>query len=393
MGKKIRYIISFLTLVPLTLQAQEAKDFLKVDSLTYGYYLTGKWDSLIYLGNEAVGKNMDYKFLRQRLGFAFFSKSQYGSAQKQFLRALEYDSFDSFTLQYLYLSFLNDGNDDGASVIAGKMNRELRKSLNISLFKPIESIEAEYNYKYAGTRLRSNPQYFRIGFSSRLGPRVSLFQMYSNYSQTITIRNPISETYISDRQPEYYALMKISLSPYLKLKTAYHYLYTSWSVNSNSAHLGYLGLSADYNGFKLGTEYSLMNIDGKRISQAGLTAGFKSKGRSRFYLTGELSLLMNNYSLKSIIYDQRAGLRLSPKIWLEGNVTAGNLSDFNEFSAMYIHNTVDPTSFRSGSTIFLFPGSHISLWFNFSYERKDFYENINYHYNQFSYLGGIKWKI
>jgi hypothetical protein len=392
MGKKIRYIIAFLTLIPLTLQSQEM-DFLRVDTLTYGYYMKGNWDSLIYLGNEAIGQNIDYKFLRQRLGFAFFTKSKYGTAQRQFLKALEFDSYDSFTLQYLYLSFLYEGNDDGAAVIAGKMNKYTRKNLNIQLFKPVESIEAEYNFKYAGTSLRSNPQYFRIGLSSRFGSRLSLFQMYSNYYQTITVRNPVEDTYISDTQPEYYALVKFSFTPYLSLKTAYHYLYTSWSVNSSSAHLGYLGFSADYSRFKLGTEFSIMNIDGNNISQGGLIAGLKSQGRSRFYLTGKLSLLMNADSRKSIIYDQRAGLRLSPKIWLEGNATFGNLYNFNEFSAMYIYNTIDPTSFRSGSTLNLFPGSHISFWFNFSYERKDFYENINYHYNQFSYLGGIKWKI
>jgi hypothetical protein len=136
-----------------------------------------------------------------------------------------------------------------------------------------------------------------------------------------------------------------------------------------------------------------MNIEDNHITQAGLIAGIKSTGRSGLYMTGGLSVLMNADSFRSVIYDQKAGIRLSSKAWLEGNVTFGNLSDFSEFSAMYIYNTVDPTSFRCGSTLFLFPGRHISLWFNFSYERKDFYENINYHYNQFSYLGGIKWKI
>jgi hypothetical protein len=392
MGKKVRYLIAFLALLPLTAHAQEM-DFLKIDSLTYGYYLAGKWDSLIIVGNEAVGQNIDYKYLRQRLGYARFIKSQYGSAQKHFLKALEYDSHDYFTLRFLYLSFLYEGNDEGAAVIAGKMNKDTRKSLGISLFKPVESFEVEYNFKYAGTDLRSNPQYFHVGLSSRFGPRVLLFQMYSNYSQTITVRNPTSETYITDRQPEYYALLKFSLSPYLRLKAAYHYLYTSWSLNSSSANLGYLGISADYNGFKLGTEFSVMNIDGQRISQAGLIAGLKSQGRSRFYLTGAFSLLMSADSIKSIVFDQRAGLRLSSRVWLEGNITLGNLSDFSDFSAMYIYNAIDATSFKCGSTLFLFPGSHVSLWFNFTYERKDFYENINYHYNQFSYLGGIKWKI
>lgn len=393
MGAKIRYMIVFLFMVQIAIHAQKTNDFSAIDSLTYGYYLNGSWDSLIQLGNYAISQDIDYKFLRQRMGFAYFSGSHYGKAQKQFTKAISFDSFDTFTLEYLYLSFLYDGNEDGASVIAGKMNKATRKSLGVSLFKPVESIEAEYNFKYAGTDLRSHPRYFNIGFSSRLGSRVSLFQMFSNFTQTITVRYPGSDEYFTDTQPEYYALLKFSFSPYLKLKAGYHYLKTTWSLNTSSANLGYIGLSADYQGFKLGGEFSLMNIDGRRVTQTGLIAGFKGQGHTRFYMTGELSLLTNADSIKSIVYNQKAGLRLSQKIWMEGSVTFGNLADFSEFSARYIYNTIDPTSFRCGSTLYLFQGRHLSFWFNFSYERKDFYENINYYYNQFSYLGGIKWKI
>lgn len=393
MGAKIRYITVLLFLVQVSMQAQEIIEFSKTDSLTYNYYVRGNWDSLISLGTYATSHNIDYKFLRQRMGFAYFSKSQYSDSQRQFSKALEFDSFDSFSLEYLYLSMLYSGNEDGAALIAGRINKETRKSLSVSLFKPVESIEAEYNFKYAGTDLRSHPQYFHIGLTSRLGSRVSLFQMFSDYSQTITVRYPMSERYISDTQPEYYALLKLSFSPYLRLKTAYHYLNTTWSMATSSAHLGYIGISADYQRFNLGGDFSLMNIDGRRVTQTGLAAGIKTEGRSLLYLTGELSLMTNVDSVKGVIYNQKAGLRLSPKMWLEGNVTFGNLSDFSEYSAMYIYNTVDPTSFRCGSTLFLFPGRHLSLWFNFTWERKDFFENINYHYNQFSYLGGIKWKI
>jgi len=327
------------------------------------------------------------------MGFAYFSLSRFPEAQKQLSRALRFDSYDSFTLKYLYLSFLYSGNADGASVIAGKMSRETRKSLSVTLFNPVESIEAEYNFKYAGTDLRSHPQYFRFGLTTRLGSRASVFQMFSRYSQSITVRYPSGESYIYDAQPEYYALLNFSLSPFLKIKTAYHYLNTSYSLVESSAHLGYLSLSGDYNSFRLGAEYSFMNINDEIVTQTGLIAGLKGQGQYAAYLTGELSLMTMADSVKGLIYNQKIGLKASPKLWIEGNVTFGNLYDFSEFSAMYIYNTVDPTTFRCGSTLFYFPGRHLSFWFNFSYEKKNFYENINYYYNQFSYLGGIKWKI
>ena len=49
--------------------------------------------------------------------------------------------------------------------------------------------------------------------------------------------------------------------------------------------------------------------------------------------------------------------------------------------------------FRSGITTYIPIGRKITLWANFSYEKKEYYESNLYYYNQFSYLGGLKWKL
>jgi len=392
MGKKSKYIIIIIFTARLSLQAQSQLDFSYVDSATYSYYLNGAWDKLINLGDTAIKQNIDFKYLRQRLGHAYYLNEDYVKAGKHFRKAYVFDSYDPFTLQYLYYSCLSMGQEDAAALVAGRMDKELRKSLSANLFKPVESVSAEYNFKYAGTSLRTNPQYVNFGISSRLGSRLALYQMISKYRQTITVRLPYRDSYINDEQSEYYALLKVSLARNLLFKSAYHYLYTTYSISTTTSHLGYAGLSTLSSNFLMGIDASVRYDAGEYIKQFGILTGINSMGSHKIYLTGYLSLLNEN-STNRVIYTQKAGIKISKGFWLEGNAILGNLNNFNDFSAMYIYNSIDPTTFRAGSTLYFYSGKHISLWLNFAYEKKQFYEDLNYHYNQFSYLGGIKWKI
>ena len=156
-------------LLNTALSGQDNLDYRYVDSMTYKYYSSGEWSKLIKLGEEALQVNIDFKFLRQRLGYAYFNQSNYFESKLHFGKALTFDSFDQFSLEYMYYSYLNTGGEEYSGVYERRLSPELKKSLYLSSIKPIESIEFEYNYKYAGTDFRSNPQYYRIGISSKLG--------------------------------------------------------------------------------------------------------------------------------------------------------------------------------------------------------------------------------
>jgi len=392
MGSKPLYLLITFMIINLGLQAQPKLDFVYVDSVTYRYYIDGNWEKLIKLAASAIKENIDYKYLRQRMGYAFFVRGDFSEAARHFRKASEFDSYDAFTQEYLYYSYLNSGREDAAALVASRMDRALRDSLSISLIKPVEGINAEYNFKYAATSLRSNPSYYNVGISSRLGGRLWLYQMISNYYQRITIQLPLRDAYVDDRQFEYYAMANLTLSRNLSLRTAYHHLNTTYSLSSSSSDLGYLGLTSAFSNLLIGIEGSLFYIEKDYVSQYSILASVNGLGRHDFYLGGNLSLLTESNSSR-VIYSQKAGVKLSNRMWLEGNVILGNLNNFNDFSAMYVHNSLDPVTFRSGATAFFYPGRHISFWVSFAYERKQYYEDINYDYNQFCYLGGIKWKI
>jgi hypothetical protein len=394
MGSKFKclVIISFFFFFNFAAKAQIGLNFQNVDSLTYRYFKSGDWNNLIKLGSEAIDHEIDYKYLRQRLGVAFFSNGDYIKARQHFEKASSFDSFDTFTLAYLYYSYLNTTQVEYAGYFVGKMPQDLRKSLSVKSFQPVESIDFEYCFKFAGISLRSNPQYYHLGINSMLGSRLGLYQMISNYKQSIKVQGAGQNENVKDNQPEYYALLKFTVSPHLMLKTAYHYLYATFSTTKSNANLGFFGLSANFSRFNFEADMSVFQTGQYLVRQSGIQAGVAFSRNLNMYLNSKLSLTTQQ-NKNRFIYNQKAGFKLSKKVWLEGNGTLGYLTNYNDYNAMYVYNSIDPTAFRAGSTLFINAGQHITIWANYSFERKELNENSLYHYNQYSYLGGVKWKL
>ena len=349
MGSKFRYIIIFLLSCNIIAKSQETLEFRKLDSLTYLYYQNGEWDNLIRLGTQAINQNIDYKFLRQRLGYAYFIKSDYIESRKNFLKAYSFDSYDTFTLTYLYYSYLNSGKPEYAAYFAGKLNKDIRNKLPFSNYQLIESIDLEYNYKFSDAISRSDPRYYHLGINSRFGSGFQLYQMVSNYKQQFSIQYPGYSDILSIKQPEYYALLKYTFSPHWTAKTAYHYLNMDYSTIDRNANLGYLGMSANFGQLNLDAHASILKIEKYLVKQTGIEAGMEFSRNLNMYFTTKLALT-DQQSVTRYIYDQKAGFRIFKKAWIEGNVTFGELKNYNDYDAMYVYNSTDITSFRGGAT-------------------------------------------
>jgi|WetSurMetagenome_2_1015567.scaffolds.fasta_scaffold02201_13 hypothetical protein len=392
MGSKFRFVVTALFFIAVTVAGQDRTDFRSVDSLTYKYYLSGEWDKLIIEGSKAIDSNIDYKYLRQRIGYAYYSKGDYMQAKKHFEKAMTYDSFNDFTLTYLYYSYLFLGQEEYASLFSSKMSVELKKQLNIRSFKPVESIDFEYNYKYATSNLRSDPQYFHIGLNSTLGPRFSLYQMFGHYNQTYLVQQFGSYSKIPDTQPEYYALLKFAASRHFIISTAYHYLYPTYDYVTSPVHLGMVEITSGSGRFNFGINASLLKTGSYSVRQTGIRTLVSFTRNVHMYFGSSLSMT-SKQNEDHLIFEQTAGFRVYRNLWIEGNITTGNFTDYHDHEAMYVYDFIDPTTFRTGLTGLLYTGKHLSLWTNVSFEQKKYYSNTNYHYSQFSYLGGIKWKL
>ena len=69
-------IILLISLASLSGTANNL-DFPTADMLTYRYYQEKKWDSVIMIGKQALRQDIDFYYLRVRLGIAYFEKQEY----------------------------------------------------------------------------------------------------------------------------------------------------------------------------------------------------------------------------------------------------------------------------------------------------------------------------
>ena len=93
-----------------------------------------------------------------------------------------------------------------------------------------------------------------------------------------------------------------------------------------------------------------------------------------------------------LIFSQTAGGRLTKSVWAEANITLGNLLNYQDHNALYVYNSIDPTTFRTGLTLFWHAGKNLTLFGNYMYDTK-LIELTNTNYKQQSFSGGIIWKL
>ncbi len=379
-----KYVVILFLLFPLSSFSQAKLSFQKVDSLTYAYYLKGEWKNLIDLSKKASSQNIESKFIRQRTGYAYFVTGDYYAAKTQYEKALEYDQSDEVTKEYLYYSSLNAGSVN-TRLYAGNLSFDMASKLGIRRFNPVESVDTEFNLKTNSTTTRSNQSYYRVGINTELGYKFSLFQSYSYYQQTISS--------VLTQQPEYVAILKYSLTPVWHIKTAYHRLFTNVGNVNYPANLGFIALSSQLNRFSLEANASILKSSSSSTQQVGLQAGVVLPGRRNIYLTSSV-VGMNESSAFRLIFAQTAGLKIAKNLWAEGNITKGNLKNYNTFSSLYVYNSVDPSVFRTGGSLIYFLGKHLILTGNFTFDQQKIEANTtNKYYYQYSYSGGLKWKL
>lgn len=380
-----KYALILLLLLPLASFPQSKLTFAKADSLSYQYYLRGEWKQLKALTREAFRLDIDSKFMRQRAGYASFMTGDYTEAALQYTKAAGFDQADEFTREYLYYSALNAGWES-SRLYAGNLSSNTAARLRIHKVNPVAAIDAEYNLKTNEATSRSNQIYYRFGINTELGYRLSLYQAFSYYEQVIS--NELT------RQPDYFLLMQYTLSPVWQFKGAYHRLFTSIAGVKYPANVGFLAASARFNRFRLEANTSLLRSATTKAGQTGLQVNYTLPGRSNIYLTGAVAEMSESGSYRTV-YSQSAGLKCSSRLWAEGNITLGNLKNYNALNALYVYNSQDLSVFRSGLTLFYFLGKHLTLIGNFTFNQQQIENSTSnpYYYYQYSYSAGIKWKL
>lgn len=381
-------IIVQLLLFAVTLSAQHKYNYAKADSISYEYFKQENWDKLITSTELMLKQGIDSKHLRQRLAYAHFVKTNYAKAAIQYTRAYEFDKSDLLTISYLYYSYLKLGNQTLAQFYAQKLPKETQEELHLKSFRWINAIDFEYNYKTAYSDIRTAPNFLRLGFNSQLGYRWNYYQTISNYKQ-------IFYTTYHTTQNEYFGLLNFTATNQLSLLAGYHYIHTnidsSVITSAYKSHM-FIGKAVyRLNRLNLGLSYSNFDSNSSYSNQLGLQFGALLPGKQNIYLSSALFHL-SDATTNRWVFNQTAGMLMTKKLWVEANVTLGNLKNFVDLNGLYVYNSLDPTTFRTGLSLYYYLNKHFTLYSNYTFSEKNIEYNNKY-YNQHSITGGIIWKF
>jgi len=391
-----KYLIVIL-FVSTSVFSQQKLDNATVDSLTYNYYLNGNWNELILLGKRAVNEGVDFKYLQQRLGYAYYAMQNYYAAIRHYQNALYFDADDAISHTYLYYSALYINDEAMARYHASKLDAENQALLKVKKKRLIDAVDLEYNYKinkdYAPNEaltsdLRSNPDYKRIGLNSQLSYRFNLYQSYSTFSQ-------LTDYFNQTIQNEYFIMGQYALFSRTSLIGAYHYIGTNFNTETDSlkipGNLWFGKITHSFNRFDVSLSRSGFSNEYVDTKQTGLQLGFLLPIKNKIYLKSSLYNITESDTSR-LVFNQTIGALIARRFWLQGSVTLGNLNNFVDNNALYLYNSLDQTTFRTGASLFYYLGKHLTLFTNYSYDKKLIIDS-QYIYKQHSFTGGLIWKI
>lgn len=120
----------------------------------YDAYMKGDWKEVVRLGKEANKAGADYYYIRARNGYANFMLGRYFKAEKEFEKALQFNSSDAFSKRYGYWSSVYAGNQGTALVKASRLSQSERDTVQVIRPKIFNSVTL-----VGGYRLSSSPSF------------------------------------------------------------------------------------------------------------------------------------------------------------------------------------------------------------------------------------------
>lgn len=177
-------VVIWLMLVALIGRSQEWSD-----KAHYEAYMKGDWKEVVRLGKEAKKAGADYYYIRARNGYANFMLGKYFKAEKEFEKALKYNSSDPFAKRYGYWSSVYAGNSFTALVKTSAMSDSEKDTIKVIRPKWLSGISVIGGYRISSTKTftvdlpgaltasvdaPSNMPYVSIFLSHQIGKRLSL---------------------------------------------------------------------------------------------------------------------------------------------------------------------------------------------------------------------------
>ena len=362
---------------------QEQLNSKEVDSKTYQAYIAANWDELIEIGKKALKNEIDYFYLRLRVGAAYYEKGNYEKAVHHLKKALKFNGENELAKEYLYLSLLYSGNHQEADLLSSQFSDTVKRRLAVSP-KLFNLFSVEGGPVLAQSDSISNATYFSFGFNLKLTPRLSMFNNYSF----------ISQTYFRTKyaQNQYYVALPFYLGRSFTLTPAVHFvrldaepvikdLFTAGGFEIKKS-IPYLDVAA---GFTAGNFYS------ENQYQGHLKTSFFPLGNQKLNLSSTLYVQAQS-SETSVAANGAIQWYFHENAGWGSSYQYGELSNQFAENAFFVYNSPDATNQRFKSWIEYYFKDKIGFQLTYVMEERynTYYWREPYYYFNHSFVLEIK---
>lgn len=445
--KTLSFIIILLFSITAA-KAQKKPSFIEVDTATYRAYINKDWNRIIKVGNHALNNDLDYYYLRLRIGYALFMKEQYRLAIPHYKKALEFSSRDAIAFEFLYYCYKYSGRETDAILLTEQFPQALKDYLKLKKVKGISDISFYTTY---GTGVnntliedvsetiptevegaQSLPNNF-VNFNFRISHRINS-KIKANHSVNLlyvdyfVYENDLTDITTTESQivRQFNYNLNIDISPRIGLSITpifnsvnYRIPYytettfgfggnTQQTVNYTNYHDFVIGLKASQQIgiFKLSLAATNSNLNFSKQNTGAASLAVYPFGNLNLYYAANVYYHMqsnNDIKLNQFIQSHEIGFKVMKNLWIEANMMLGEFTNFYDSFAGITYNGLEkykrsmgvnviiPLN-KSGISIFAAYRNNSSESIYVSTDNLlDTYNNKPYTYQIIT--GGISWKL
>ncbi len=379
--------VLFLFLMMNGICAQEKLNTTLVDRQTWAYARVGDWDGITALGKEALKQEIDFYYLRYRMGVAWYMKKNYHQAAHHFRKAWEQNPGDSLLQEYLYFSLVFSGREMEARHFASGMSSQERSRLGIPAGKLVEKTHVWADVGSSddlqvmdvpnpqapdGSRYISRSHtVFQIGLLHPVSRGLSIYHAYTHtqkdhfvysLSDGDEFLDPDSRSVLN----QYYLSGIWRLSDDFRLVTALHYIHVTLpeeeevlpgipgipggppAATPGTTRGDLVGSIAFYGEMRyltVGLSGNFSNLNEGRQRQGDLLLALYPLGNPSLYSASTLSFQQetaaNGDQTERLVFFQRIGGRLTSWLWVEGSLSLGDMNNFVRYDGALVFNAMD----------------------------------------------------
>lgn len=444
--KQLIITISILFIIESFAYGQNQINLPEVDRETYSLWQKADWRGIIKIGKQALKADVDFYYLRVRMGIAYFETRNYHAAIHHFEKAYKVNNQESYLKEYLYYSYLYAGKFMEAQNLFTTFNASLKKKIGIKEDKFIDAINIQYGVRritdenavetYPSDYIAPNDGLQEItknlnilGFGLRhdFTPKFSLSHAFTNIKKesfehrivngSIKTTNDLKTTI-----NQYYLSGNSRIAKNLNLLFGFHIVNVRYPVEvsffrqgnvffatetaKETDLVGFLSFYKDLRYITLNASVSFAGLNSANQAQGNIGLTFYPLGNLNLYSTSIVSYQRETYpngtKNDEIILSQLVGFKALKFLWFEGFLNKGNLTNFISDNGASVFNGTETIKQRMGARAIVLINQNLNFQINYTYSLVDSYfiesSNPGAKYNPIEYSnqlisGGLIWNF